>query len=44
MEKQLLEDVISSGSQPISADKRATRESFLVVVQKIDDDIGELCG
>jgi hypothetical protein len=44
MEKQLPEDVIPSSGKPIFADQRAIRETFLVVVQKIDDDIIELCG
>jgi hypothetical protein len=41
MEMQLPEEVRSSSGQPIFADQRAIRETFLVVVQKIEDDITE---
>jgi hypothetical protein len=44
MEKQRLEGVISSSGEPLLADERAIRESFLIVVQEIDDNIGKLRG
>jgi hypothetical protein len=44
MEKQLLEEVIPSSGEPFFADERAIRETLLIVVQKIDDNIGELRG
>jgi hypothetical protein len=41
---QRLEVVISSGWEPLFADERAIRETLLIVMQKIDDDIGKLRG
>jgi hypothetical protein len=41
MEKQLLEEVPSSSREPFFADERAIRETFVIVVQKIDDGIGK---
>jgi len=44
MKKQFPEEMISSSGKPVFADERAIGETFLVVVQKIDDDICKLCG
>jgi hypothetical protein len=44
VKKQLPEDVISSAGQPIFADERAIRETLVIVVQKIDDDISKFRG
>jgi hypothetical protein len=42
MKEQHPEEVISSSGEPFFADERATRKTLLIVVQEIDDDIGEL--
>jgi hypothetical protein len=41
---QLLDDVISSGGEPLLAYERAIRETLFIVVQKIDDNIGKFQG
>jgi hypothetical protein len=42
MKEQHPEEVISSSGEPFFADERAIHKTLLIVVQKIDDDIGKL--
>jgi len=44
MKKQFPEEVITSGGEPSFANKSTSGETFLVVMQKIDDDICKFCG
>jgi hypothetical protein len=44
VKKQHPEEVIPSSGEPHFADERAIHETFFIVVQKMDDDIGKLPG